>query len=208
MSSVKEQLREAATRLFAKHGYANTSVAQICAEAGVSKGALYHHFDSKDAILYGIYQPLLELQIGRLQEIVQQPAPLIDRLFLVAEDVARTCLDPCRLPSRRSLQALGHRGPHAHGRRPVRSGRHTGEQRGHTACRTPGGFSGGALGRHPGHQPERGLPHHAPGLAGHEGCELGPHHQHGVGACAGGGSAVADLRSVMVVRQSRPEGMA
>lgn len=93
MSSVKEQLREAATRLFAKHGYANTSVAQICAEAGVSKGALYHHFDSKDAILYGIYQPLLELQIGRLQEIVQQPVPLIDRLFQVAEDVARTCLE-------------------------------------------------------------------------------------------------------------------
>ena len=92
MSSVKEQLREAATRLFAKHGYANTSVAQICAEAGVSKG-VYHHFDSKDAILYGIYQPLLELQIGRLQEIVQQPVPLIDRLFQVAEDVARTCLE-------------------------------------------------------------------------------------------------------------------
>lgn len=93
MSSVKEELREAATRLFAKNGYANTSVAQICAEAGVSKGALYHHFDSKDAILYGIYEPLLELQMGRLQEIVQQPTPLIDRLFLVAEDVARTCLE-------------------------------------------------------------------------------------------------------------------
>lgn len=93
MSNVKEQLLEAATRLFAKHGYANTSVAQICAEAGVSKGALYHHYESKDAILYGIYQPLLDLQLESLQEIVKQPIPLAERLFLAAEDVGRTCLE-------------------------------------------------------------------------------------------------------------------
>jgi AcrR family transcriptional regulator len=93
MSNVKEQLLETATRLFSKHGYANTSVAQICAEAGVSKGALYHHYKSKDAILYGIYQPLLELQIDSLQEIIKQPTPIVDRLFMVAEDVGRTCLE-------------------------------------------------------------------------------------------------------------------
>lgn len=93
VSSVKEELLEAATRLFAKHGYANTSVAQISAEAGVSKGALYHHYESKDAILYGIYQPLLEFQIERLQTIVAQPIVLLDKLFLAAEDAGRTCLE-------------------------------------------------------------------------------------------------------------------
>lgn len=93
MLSVKDQLLDAATRLFAKHGYANTSVAQICAEAGVSKGALYHHYESKDAILYGIYQPLLELQMASLQDIVNRSIPLIDRLFQAAEDVGRTCLE-------------------------------------------------------------------------------------------------------------------
>lgn len=93
MSNVKKHLLEAATRLFSKHGYANTSVQQICIEAGVSKGALYHHYKSKDAILYGIYQPLLEMQIDSLQEIIKQPSLLADRLFLAAEDVGRTCLE-------------------------------------------------------------------------------------------------------------------
>ncbi|HRO58665.1 MAG TPA: TetR/AcrR family transcriptional regulator [Burkholderiaceae bacterium] len=89
----RERLREAATRLFAVHGYSNVSIDQICAEAEVSKGAFYYHFDSKDAALYGIYQPLLELQMQRLREILARPAPLADKLRAVAEDVARICLE-------------------------------------------------------------------------------------------------------------------
>ena len=67
MSTTKEHLRRAATRLFARHGYSNVTIDQICAEAEVSKGAFYYHFESKDAALYGIYQPLLEMQMGRLR---------------------------------------------------------------------------------------------------------------------------------------------
>ncbi len=93
MSNVKEQLLAAATRLFASQGYATTSVAQICDKAGVSKGALYHHFDAKDDILYGIYEPLLALQMASLQRLLAQPLPVAERLYLVAEDVARTCLE-------------------------------------------------------------------------------------------------------------------
>jgi len=89
----RERLREAATRLFAAHGYSNVSIDQICAEAEVSKGAFYYHFDSKDAALYGIYQPLLELQMQRLTDILARPDPLPDKLRAVAEDVARICLE-------------------------------------------------------------------------------------------------------------------
>ena len=41
---------EAANRLFSQGGYDATSVAQICQTAGVSKGAFYHHFPTKQAI--------------------------------------------------------------------------------------------------------------------------------------------------------------
>ena len=40
----------AARRLFGEQGYASTSVEQIAADAGVTIGALYHHFATKTAL--------------------------------------------------------------------------------------------------------------------------------------------------------------
>lgn len=40
-------IEDAAARLFARHGYAATTVEEIVAEAGVSKPMLYRHFESK-----------------------------------------------------------------------------------------------------------------------------------------------------------------
>ena len=41
---------DAAEECFARNGYDATSVAEICRCAGVSKGAFYHHFSSKQAL--------------------------------------------------------------------------------------------------------------------------------------------------------------
>ena len=45
---VPQRLLAAATRLFAERGYDRTSVQEIVEAAGVTKGALYHYFGSKD----------------------------------------------------------------------------------------------------------------------------------------------------------------
>jgi AcrR family transcriptional regulator len=47
----RASLIDAASTLFASRGYDATAVDTIVQEAGVSKGAFYHHFDSKDEIL-------------------------------------------------------------------------------------------------------------------------------------------------------------
>lgn len=49
----RHRIVEAAKRCFAAHGI-HVSVDEICAEAGVSKGALYGYFKSKDAIIEAI----------------------------------------------------------------------------------------------------------------------------------------------------------
>ena len=51
-----DEVLDAAISLFVEQGYARTSVAQIAAAAGISKGAVYLYFPSKRAILEGLVQ--------------------------------------------------------------------------------------------------------------------------------------------------------
>jgi len=46
----RENLLEASFALIRERGYSRTSVDELCAAAGVSKGAFFHHFQSKDAL--------------------------------------------------------------------------------------------------------------------------------------------------------------
>src|SRR6266487_1687549 len=46
----RRALIEAATRLFTENGYAETSIDEVAAGARVTRGALYHHFASKQEI--------------------------------------------------------------------------------------------------------------------------------------------------------------
>ena len=46
----KNQILGAAYQLFSQSGYDATGVAEICQAAGVSKGAFYYHFPSKQAV--------------------------------------------------------------------------------------------------------------------------------------------------------------
>lgn len=58
----RHRILEAALKLFAQTGFETSSVAEICAEAGISKGAFYHHFPTKQAV----FLALLEDWLGRL----------------------------------------------------------------------------------------------------------------------------------------------
>lgn len=46
----KARILKAAQELFSRSGYESASVAQICEKAGISKGAFYHHFSSKQSV--------------------------------------------------------------------------------------------------------------------------------------------------------------
>lgn len=50
----REEILEAARRCFARMGFHQTSMQQICLEAGMSPGNLYRYFPSKEAIIAGI----------------------------------------------------------------------------------------------------------------------------------------------------------
>ena len=46
----REKLLDAAVSLIRQKGYCATSLDDLCAEAGVTKGAFFHHFESKEAL--------------------------------------------------------------------------------------------------------------------------------------------------------------
>lgn len=56
--ATREQLVEIATGLFAEHGYEDTSIEAVLQETGVSRGALYHHFNGKEALFEAVLRSL------------------------------------------------------------------------------------------------------------------------------------------------------
>ena len=87
------RLLSAAEKCFAQDGYDAAGVAKICQYAGVSKGAFYHHFSSKQMIFMALFKQWLEgldLQLTKLRDdMVNIPDGLIS-MATVVQDVIRT----------------------------------------------------------------------------------------------------------------------
>ena len=79
---VPQRLLAAATRLFAERGYERTSVQEIVEAAGVTKGALYHYFGSKEDLLQEVYARVLRLQQERLDAYADSAEPIEQHLVL------------------------------------------------------------------------------------------------------------------------------
>ena len=91
-AATRAKLLNAALELFAMRGYAATSVDAIASAAGVSAGLLYHHFDSKAALLNAIFeQSLADVQatfaaadremrpVDRLPALLRSGAAIVPR---------------------------------------------------------------------------------------------------------------------------------
>jgi AcrR family transcriptional regulator len=91
----RNHILETATHLFSKSGYDATGVAEICQAAGVSKGAFYHHFPTKQAVfmellnnyLNGIESGfnLMRQETNDVPKVIIQMAGLVGSLFQNAD---------------------------------------------------------------------------------------------------------------------------
>ena len=61
-----KQIMEAAGTLFFEHGFGSTSMGQIAAKAGVSKGTLYNYFADKEALFGAVVRSVCEEHNGQL----------------------------------------------------------------------------------------------------------------------------------------------
>ncbi len=90
MSRRREELLAIAAELFAARGFASVTVDDIGAAAGVSGPALYHHFDSKEAVLGEMLVRISEdlLADGRARRDTSPPGRLLDDLIAMHVDFA------------------------------------------------------------------------------------------------------------------------
>lgn len=73
------RVREAALRLFARHGYAAVSMRRIAAEVGVQAGALYNYTPDKQTLLFSLLEGHMTELLDAL-DAAQQTGPALARL--------------------------------------------------------------------------------------------------------------------------------
>jgi AcrR family transcriptional regulator len=87
----QEGLVRHARKVFAKKGYADASLGEIVKKAGVTKGALYHHFPDKEQL----YQAVVEDVEHQLVATIKQAAEPHDDAWLRLSTMCTAYLDHC-----------------------------------------------------------------------------------------------------------------
>lgn len=86
----RSRIVAAAVALFAEQGFDATSVNEVVGRAGVAKGALYHHFGSKDDLLYEVYRELVDRQLAGLSEVLARQLGPAQTLREIVRDMVAT----------------------------------------------------------------------------------------------------------------------
>lgn len=94
-TETRNHILNVAMQLFSKTGYDATGVAEICQAAGVSKGAFYHHFPTKQAVFMALLNSYLNsIEAGfnlmrkhtqDVPQIILQMAEMAGSLFQTAD---------------------------------------------------------------------------------------------------------------------------
>lgn len=84
----QDGLISAACQLMLRQGYAGTGINDICRKAGVSKGAFYHSFPSKEALAVAALKSFYRRGLDELTSIDLSAVPPSERLPLFVERLA------------------------------------------------------------------------------------------------------------------------
>jgi len=96
----RQQILAAALRCFSRDGFHNTTTADIVRESGLSQGALYLYFATKDDIIVALADDRHHAE-AFLSAVVQSEQDPIDGLSLLLELYGRSLADPHRLDALR-----------------------------------------------------------------------------------------------------------
>ncbi|RSM40683.1 TetR/AcrR family transcriptional regulator [Actinoplanes sp. ATCC 53533] len=93
LTARREQILAAARRCFLRNGLHNTTMQDLIGEAGLSVGAVYRYFKSKNEIINAISQTVAAGLAARLDEVAARDLPLLEAVS-AALDVVDAQLGP------------------------------------------------------------------------------------------------------------------
>jgi AcrR family transcriptional regulator len=85
----KDQILQAATVVFARLGFHKARMDDIVKEAGLSKGAVYWYFKSKDEIITTILNRFMDRELENFQQISRGEGPIPIRLMMMVKSLAK-----------------------------------------------------------------------------------------------------------------------
>ncbi|OQB45085.1 MAG: HTH-type transcriptional regulator MtrR [Firmicutes bacterium ADurb.Bin153] len=86
----RQQILAAAKRCFRRKGYAPTTMDEIAAEYGLSKGSIYWYYPSKKAVLTDLFQVWVEETLNRVITDIGGIPSARDKLIAMGEFFARS----------------------------------------------------------------------------------------------------------------------
>ncbi|WP_031478684.1 ScbR family autoregulator-binding transcription factor [Streptomyces bicolor] len=78
----RRSILEAAAKVFGERGYASATIEEILGRAGVTRGALYFHFSSKEEVALGVLEA--QMPIDRFPEQSSKLQKLVDHGMVMA----------------------------------------------------------------------------------------------------------------------------
>ena len=98
----KREQREATTHeligiareIFVQQGYSNAATEDIVARAGVTRGALYHHFGSKEGLFKAVLNEVLCEVADKINAAADEKADLWDQLLMGCRAFLQASLEP------------------------------------------------------------------------------------------------------------------
>ena len=82
-NNTASKLLEVATELFSKKGFKGTSIRDIARETGMTSSNLYHHFGTKENLLFSIEKATIKPILEELRKIASLDMPPLDHLVLL-----------------------------------------------------------------------------------------------------------------------------
>lgn len=92
-AATRKRFLQVARKVFARHGYDQTSIGMICRAAGVTHGALYHHFASKTVLFAAVLEELF-LDVGAQVLAAAEGARGWKQIEAASDAYLDACADP------------------------------------------------------------------------------------------------------------------
>ena len=98
----QHEIVQAAAVCFMSHGLEKATMDDVARELGATKGRVYHHFRSKNAVYFAVYRQAMQYCFDAVQPILNEPIPADEKLLRMATAHGLVMMET--LPYQRSIR--------------------------------------------------------------------------------------------------------